>query len=84
MEETKHKLKEEIVKRNQIEVTLQETNQKLSEDRANSVRNFLIKNGIAGDRIIAKGYGDTQPIAENNTDAGKQKNRRTEVRTIKE
>jgi OOP family OmpA-OmpF porin len=59
-----------------------ETNQKLSEDRANSVRAYLIKKGVEGTRVIAKGYGDTQPVAENTTDAGKQKNRRTEVRSI--
>lgn len=61
-----------------------ESNQKLSEERSNSVRNYLIKKGIASERIIAKGYGDTQPIGDNTTDVGKQKNRRTEVRTIKE
>lgn len=61
-----------------------DANQKLSEGRANSVRNYLIKKGIAAERIVAKGYGDTQPVADNSTDAGKQKNRRTEVRTIKE
>lgn len=61
-----------------------DANQKLSEGRANSVRNYLIKKGIVAERIVAKGYGDTQPVADNSTDAGKQKNRRTEVRTIKE
>jgi OmpA-OmpF porin, OOP family len=61
-----------------------ESNQKLSEARANEVRNYLIKKGVAADRIQAKGYGDTQPIASNDSDAGRQKNRRTEVRIIKE
>ncbi len=61
-----------------------DVNQKLSEDRANAVRNYLIKKGVTADRIVAKGYGDTQPIGDNTTDAGKQKNRRTEVRMIKE
>jgi OmpA-OmpF porin, OOP family len=59
-----------------------EANMKLSQDRANSVRTFLIKKGIAGERVIAKGYGDTQPIADNSNDEGKQKNRRTEVRSV--
>lgn len=59
-----------------------EANQKLSENRSNSVRNYLIKKGISGDRLIAKGYGDSQPVADNTTDEGKQKNRRTEVRII--
>ena len=61
-----------------------DANQKLSEDRANAVRNYLIKKGITADRVTAKGYGDTQPVADNSNDAGKQKNRRTEVRTLKE
>jgi OOP family OmpA-OmpF porin len=59
-------------------------NQKLSEDRANSVKQYLAKKGIAADRIQAKGYGDTQPVADNGTAAGKQKNRRTEVHILSE
>lgn len=59
-------------------------NLKLSQDRANSVRAYLNKKGITENRVSAKGYGDTQPIALNDTDANKQKNRRTEVRVIKE
>lgn len=61
-----------------------EINMKLSQDRADAVRNYLIKNGIAANRVTAKGYGDTEPVADNATDEGKQKNRRTEVRIIKE
>ena len=61
-----------------------EANQKLSEDRANSVKQYLIKKGIAAERVTAKGYGDTQPVALNESAAGKQKNRRTEVRIISE
>jgi len=59
-----------------------EANQKLSEDRANAVRAYLVKKGVDAARVIAKGYGDTQPVAENTTEAGKQKNRRTEVRSL--
>jgi OmpA-OmpF porin, OOP family len=59
-------------------------NKKLSQDRADAVRNYLIKKGIAANRLTAKGYGDTEPIADNTTDEGKAKNRRTEVRIIKE
>lgn len=59
-----------------------ESNMKLSQDRANAVRNWLIQRGIAADRIIAKGYGETQPVASNATAEGKQKNRRTEVRLL--
>lgn len=61
-----------------------EANTKLSQERANSARNYLIKKGIAENRVVAKGYGDTQPIASNNTEEGKRKNRRTEVRVISE
>ncbi|MCC7303291.1 MAG: OmpA family protein [Bacteroidia bacterium] len=61
-----------------------ESNLKLSGDRANAVRDWLIKNGIPADRIVAKGYGDTSPVASNDTEGGKQKNRRTEVKILKE
>jgi OOP family OmpA-OmpF porin len=64
-------------------VGAKEANQKLSEDRANSVRDYLMKKAIAPERVTAKGYGDTQPVANNDTDKGKQQNRRTEVRIIK-
>ncbi len=56
----------------------------LSQGRADAVRNHLIKNKIAPNRITAKGYGDTLPVAHNDTDEGRQKNRRTEVKIIKE
>jgi len=61
-----------------------DANQKLSEQRANAVKNYLKNKGIADERVTAKGYGDTQPVADNGTAAGKQKNRRTEVRIIAE
>ena len=61
-----------------------DANQTLSEDRANAVKQYLQKKGIAPERVTAKGYGDTQPVASNSTPEGKQKNRRTEVRIISE
>lgn len=61
-----------------------ETNLKLSQDRANSVVKYLISKGIASSRLTAKGYGETQPVASNTTEEGKQKNRRTEVRILSE
>ena len=61
-----------------------ESNVKLSEERANAVRNYLIQKGIQPTRVTTKGYGDTQPVEDNSTEAGKQKNRRTEVRVISE
>jgi OOP family OmpA-OmpF porin len=61
-------------------------NQKLSEARANSIRQYLINNfGIKASRLTAVGYGLTKPIASNNTEEGKQKNRRVQavVKAIK-
>jgi outer membrane protein OmpA-like peptidoglycan-associated protein len=53
-------------------------NLKLSQDRAESVRTFLVGLGIAPERLVARGYGDTQPIADNATPDGRTKNRRVE------
>lgn len=56
-----------------------EANQKLSEQRAETVRSYLIGQGLPEDRISSKGFGKTAPIAENDTAAGRQKNRRVEI-----
>ncbi len=56
-----------------------EMNQKLSEARANSVKQYLIGNGIDESRIVATGYGEDKPIADNKTKAGRAKNRRVEM-----
>lgn len=61
-----------------------EDNLKLSQQRAEAVRNFLIAKGIDASRITAKGYGDTHPVQDNATDASKAKNRRTSLKVIKE
>ncbi|MFT0714113.1 OmpA family protein [Flagellimonas lutimaris] len=58
-------------------------NQKLSESRANSVRDFLIDKGIGSDRLTAIGYGEAKPIATNNTRAGRAQNRRVEINLVK-
>lgn len=58
----------------------EEFNQKLSEDRANAVRNAMIEKGVNPNNLTSKGYGETKPIATNKTKAGKAKNRRTEVK----
>ena len=57
-------------------------NNKLSLERATVVVNTLINKGIEKSRLTAKGYGDAQPIAPNNTDENKQLNRRTEFKII--
>lgn len=59
-----------------------EYNMKLSLKRANSVRDYLIQKGIEADRLIAEGYGESRPVADNNTDLGRAKNRRTEFTVI--
>lgn len=55
------------------------SNQILSERRANTVRDYLIANGIASDRLTAAGYGEERPIDSNKTRSGRQNNRRVEV-----
>jgi len=54
-------------------------NQPLSEQRAQSVANYTIAQGVDASRIQTKGYGSTQPVADNSTEAGRQANRRVEV-----
>jgi len=54
-------------------------NQKLSDGRANAVMKDLIERGIAPERIQAEGRGETQPIDTNDTEEGRQNNRRVEI-----
>lgn len=56
-----------------------EDNQKLSEDRANTVMQYFAKKGIAEDRMRAIGKGETVPIADNRTARGRAQNRRIEL-----
>jgi outer membrane protein OmpA-like peptidoglycan-associated protein len=56
-----------------------EYNQTLSEQRAASVRAYLVSQGISESRITSAGYGETRPVADNNTTAGKAQNRRVEM-----
>jgi outer membrane protein OmpA-like peptidoglycan-associated protein len=55
----------------------------LSERRAEAVKQYLVKNGVSLGRIEAKGFGESLPIAPNNTEDGRQLNRRTEFIQIK-
>jgi len=54
-------------------------NQQLSQARAEAVRAYLVSHGIDGSRVEAIGYGDARPAASNDTDAGRQQNRRIEA-----
>ena len=54
----------------------------LSQQRADEARNYLVSKGVNSDRLSARGYGQVQPIADNNTEDGRQQNRRTEMRIV--
>ena len=54
-------------------------NLNLSKERAASVRDYLVANGIPANRLTSQGYGESQPIASNNTAKGRQDNRRVEI-----
>lgn len=56
-----------------------EFNQKLSQDRAQAVRDYLVTRGIAADRITAQGFGFTRTVADNNSPEGRANNRRVEI-----
>jgi len=57
-------------------------NIKLSEDRARAVTSYLVAKGIAPGRLSFKGWGDTQPLADNGTPEGRARNRRTELKVV--
>jgi outer membrane protein OmpA-like peptidoglycan-associated protein len=59
-----------------------EYNQKLSENRSKSVVDFLISKGIPSTRLVAKGYGESKPLETNETEEGRQVNRRTEFKIL--
>jgi len=56
-----------------------EFNQTLSEQRANAVRSYLVSQGLDTSSLTAQGLGEHNPVADNNTDEGRQKNRRVEI-----
>ena len=59
-------------------------NYRLSDNRAKSVREYIISKGIAENRIVSQGYGETKPVATNDTDDGRQLNRRVEFKIVKD
>ncbi|MEM8526501.1 MAG: OmpA family protein [Bacteroidota bacterium] len=64
-------------------VGTEEDNLTLSEARAKAVHDYLIENGISKERLQYKGFGESQPIATNETEEGRQNNRRTEFMVVK-
>ena len=55
-------------------------NQKLSQRRVNSVKDFIVKKGVESSRISGQGFGESKPIADNKTKEGRAKNRRVEIK----
>ena len=62
----------------------EETNIQLSTARAKAVVDFLVSKGIASSRLTYKGYGSSIPLADNDSDEGRSKNRRVELKIISE
>jgi len=61
-----------------------DANLKLSQQRAEAIREYLLKHGVSAGQIIAKGYGASNPVATNDTPEGRKINRRTEIHIIKQ
>jgi outer membrane protein OmpA-like peptidoglycan-associated protein len=59
-------------------------NQSLSERRSHAVVRYLIQKGIQSERLEAVGFGESRPIASNDTEQGRAKNRRTEFHIVRE
>ena len=57
-------------------------NKKLSQSRADSVKAYLVSQGVPATRLVAKGYGEVAPVASNDTDDGRAQTRRVEFRVL--
>jgi outer membrane protein OmpA-like peptidoglycan-associated protein len=57
-------------------------NLQVSQKRANAIKQYMVEKGISEKRVIAKGYGETTPIADNATEEGRTRNRRIEIRML--
>ncbi len=91
--ETLNKLAEYLKRKTEINIEIEghtdnigtpEKNLLLSLARAKSILNYLIKKGISNKRISVKGYGGLQPLDDNNSEKGRQKNRRIEIKITQE
>ncbi|HTB33187.1 MAG TPA: OmpA family protein [Bacteroidia bacterium] len=65
-------------------VGTEEANQRLSQERADAIRDYLLRHGVHARKIEAKGYGSIDPIATNDTQEGRKLNRRTEIHILKQ
>lgn len=72
-----------IVRGHTDSVGSEATNQSLSENRALAVKTILVEQGVNTDRVLTMGYGETEPVSDNDTDAGRQANRRVEISIAK-
>jgi len=59
-------------------------NQELSDKRAAAVRKYFVSKGIAESRLTSIGYGESKPIADNKTSAGRAQNRRVEIKLVEQ
>jgi OOP family OmpA-OmpF porin len=57
-------------------------NMALSVERATAVKAYLVNSGVSADNLVVKGFGDKKPIADNNTEAGRVRNRRVEIKKL--
>ena len=89
--ETLDKLVDYLLRKKEIRIRLEGhtdsdgdevSNLKLSEERAEEIKKYLVKKGIAADRIETKGFGETKPVVENSSSENKAINRRTEVHLL--
>ena len=65
-------------------VGLESQNLTLSQARAEAVRTYLTSKGVSADRLVAKGYGEMKPVADNTTATGRETNRRVTFRVVKQ
>lgn len=78
---SKHTQIEALVEGHTDNTGSDELNMRLSKDRAKAVKDYLVSKGIDANRLKSEGYGPTRPIANNDTDEGRTKNRRVVVKT---